>query len=116
MQTLINDLLQYSRVGSRGKPFAPTDCESVFDQVLAILQVAIAGSGAQIIRSPLPTVLADQTQLAQLFQNLIDNALKFKGDETELIHISASGVRDHSLSSVRDNGIGMDPQSPIRSL
>ncbi len=110
MQTLINDLLQYSRVGSRGKPFAPTDCESVLDQVLAILQVAIAGSGAQIIRSPLPTVLADQTQLAQLFQNLIDNALKFKGDETPLIHISASQDRDHWLFSVRDNGIGIDPQ------
>ncbi len=110
MQKLINDLLQYSRVGSKGKPLAPTDCESVLNHALVNLQVAIDGSGAQIIRFPLPTVLADQTQLVQLFQNLIDNALKFRGDETPLIHISASQDGDHWSFCVRDNGIGIDPQ------
>ncbi|MBI5248942.1 MAG: PAS domain S-box protein, partial [Desulfomonile tiedjei] len=110
MQRLINDLLQYSRVGARRKPFEPTDCESVLDQVMANLHIAIENSRARVIRSPLPTVLADQTQLVQLFQNLVDNALKFRGDEPPLIHVSASQDGDHWLFSIRDNGIGIDSQ------
>ncbi len=110
MQRLINDLLQYSRVGTRNRPFEPTDCEAVLNQVLASLEVAIERNNAQITRDPLPTVMADQTQLAQVFQNLIDNALKFRGEAPPLIHVSARRNGSHWLFSVHDNGVGIDPQ------
>jgi light-regulated signal transduction histidine kinase (bacteriophytochrome) len=99
MQRLINDLLQYSRVGTRRRPFEPTDCEAVLNQVLANLQVAIERTNAQITRDPLPTVMADQTQLEQLFQNLIDNALKFRGEAAPVIHVSARRNGGHWLFS-----------------
>jgi signal transduction histidine kinase/DNA-binding response OmpR family regulator len=117
MQALINDLLAYSRVGTRGKPFEPTDCEAVLDQALANLQVAIEDNGAVVTHDPLPTVMADGTQLVQLFQNLIGNAIKFRGDESPRVHISAhrqSAIEnrksDEWVFSVRDNGIGIDPE------
>jgi PAS domain S-box-containing protein len=136
MQTLINDLLTYSRVGTRGKPFEPTDCEAVLEQVLANLKLAIEESRAVITLDALPTVMADSSQLVQLIQNLIDNAIKFRGKDTPRIHISAtrgSGIRgrrsevrgqkseianrspqttNHKawIFSVRDNGIGIDPE------
>lgn len=110
MQRLINDLLQYSRVGTRNRPFEPTDCEAVLNQVLANLQVAIERNNARITRDPLPTVVADQTQLAQVFQNLIDNALKFRGEAPPLIHVSARRNGSHWIFSVHDNGVGIDPQ------
>ena len=135
MQRLINDLLAYSRVGTRGKPFAPTNCETVVDQALTNLQVAIQESGATITHDPLPTVTADEGQLVQLFQNLVGNAIKFRGAESPRVHISATQVtsekgqvtrdveRSTSLMtrhmspvtsewcfSIRDNGIGIDPR------
>jgi PAS domain S-box-containing protein len=117
MQALINDLLAYSRVGTRGKPFEPTDCEAVLEQALANLQVAIEESGAVVTYDPLPTVMADGTQLVQLFQNLIGNAVKFRGEQPPRIHISAhrqSAIEnrksDEWTFSVRDNGIGIDPE------
>ena len=79
MQNLINDLLAYSRVGTRGKEFASTNCEDVLDEVLTNLQTAIEETGATVTHDPLPTVWADASQLAQVFQNLIGNALKFHG-------------------------------------
>jgi len=69
MQKLINDLLAYSRVGTRGRPFAPTDCAAVLDRVLANLKVTIEESGAVVTHDDLPTVMADEGQLIQVFQN-----------------------------------------------
>jgi light-regulated signal transduction histidine kinase (bacteriophytochrome) len=116
MQRLINDLLAYSRVGTRGKPFEPTNCEAVLDQSLANLQMAIEENGAVVTHDLLPTVTADVTQLIQLFQNLIGNAVKFRGEESPRIHISASETFEVSKTSkvwrfsVQDNGIGIDPE------
>jgi PAS domain S-box-containing protein len=110
MQTLINDLLAYSRISTHAQVFASTNCEMVLHEVLANLMVAIAESGAQVTHDALPTVNGDATQLTQLFQNLIGNALKFRGDRPSKIHIGA--VRKHGewRFSVADNGIGMEPQ------
>jgi signal transduction histidine kinase/DNA-binding response OmpR family regulator len=117
MQALINDLLAYSRVGTRGKPFEPTNCEAILEQALTNLQVAIEENGAALTHDLLPTVMADATQLTQLFQNLIGNAIKFRGEESPHIHISAhrpSAIEnrqcDEWVFSVRDNGIGIDPE------
>jgi PAS domain S-box-containing protein len=110
MQTMINDLLTFSRVGTRGKAFEPTDCEVILDQTLADLKMAIKDSGAIITRDPLPTVMADGAQMAQLFQNLIGNAIKFREREPLRVHISAQAKEKDWLFSVRDNGIGIDPQ------
>ena len=108
MQTLINDLLAFSRVGTRGKPLTPTDCETLLLQTLSNLEVAIDDSGAVITHDSLPTVVADGSQLAQVFQNLIGNAIKFKGEEPPRIHIAAEQKGDEWLFSVADNGIGIE--------
>jgi light-regulated signal transduction histidine kinase (bacteriophytochrome) len=112
MQLLINDLLAYSRVGTRGKEFGPTDCEVVLQQALANLRVAIKENAAVVTHGPLPTLKADDSQLVQLLQNLIGNAIKFRNENAPEIHISADCVDDESnwLFSVRDNGIGIAPQ------
>jgi light-regulated signal transduction histidine kinase (bacteriophytochrome) len=110
MQRLISDLLSYSRVGSRGKTFAPTDCAAVLRTVCANLRAAIEESGAVVVIDPLPTIMADETQLVQLFQNLLSNAIKFRGDKPALIDVGAE-CRGHDwLFHVRDNGIGIEPQ------
>ena len=80
MQGLINDLLAYSRVGTRVKEFEPVDCSAVLDRALADLKAAIEESGAVVARGPLPTVMADKSQFGQLFQNLIGNAIKYHGE------------------------------------
>jgi len=90
MQVLINDLLAYSRVGTRGKEFAFTNCQSVLETVLVSLKIAIEEAHAVISHDPLPTIPVDQTQMSQVFQNLIGNALKFHGPEPVRIHVSAS--------------------------
>ncbi len=110
MQRLINDLLAYSRVGTRGRPFEPTVCGAVLDQALANLKLSIEESGAVITCDPLPTVMADQTQLVQLFQNLIDNAIKFRSNQPLQVHVGVEHKGDDWVFSVRDNGIGIDPQ------
>ncbi len=110
MRRLINGLLQYSRVGTHGKAFEIVPCEKVLDTALANLRMLLAESGAQVTRDPLPTVNADFTQLLQLFQNLIDNACKFRDDDPPQIHISARQAYNQWLFSVRDNGIGIDPE------
>ena len=110
MQRLINDLLAYSRVCSRGKEFETTDCTAVFDQALANLKAAIDESGALVIRGPLPTVMADKLQIGQLLQNLIGNAIKYHGAQPGQVHVSAEQKGDEWVFSVRDNGIGIDPQ------
>jgi PAS domain S-box-containing protein len=110
MQSLIQDLLAYSRVGTQGRRFASTDCEKVFERAVGNLGRAIADSGATVAHDPLPTVLADATQLVQVFQNLIGNAIKFRGAEPPRIHVAARPQDGQWLFSVRDNGIGVEPQ------
>ncbi len=110
MQWLINDLLNYSRVGTRGKAFELSDCAAVLERALANLETAIEESGAVVTLDPLPTVMGDDVQLAQLFQNLIDNAIKFRSDKPPEVHIGVERADSGWLFSVRDNGIGIDPQ------
>ena len=110
MQTLIQDLLTYSRVGTRGASFEPTDCPSVLEQVLQNLEVAIAESDTEVSSGPLPSLSADASQLAQLLQNLIGNAIKFRGDSPPRVRVDATRRDGDWLFSVQDNGIGIDPQ------
>lgn len=110
MQQLINDLLTYSRVGTRGRKFEPTDCEIILGQALENLQIAIEEKRAIVTHDPLPTILADNVQLGQLFQNLIGNAIKFQGPELPHVHVSASRNENGWVFSVRDNGIGIAPE------
>jgi len=110
MQVLINDLLAYSRVGTQGKPFTPTRCDAVLDRILKNLKTGIESSGAVITREPLPVVMADEVQLAQLFQNLLTNAMKFRGADVPRIHISAAPDGSKWKVMVRDNGIGISPE------
>jgi light-regulated signal transduction histidine kinase (bacteriophytochrome) len=110
MKQLINDLLEFSRVGTRGKPFAPTDCGAVVHTVMQNLHQAIQDSGATVICSALPTLKADTSQLTQVFQNLIGNAIKFRGSQPPEVHVEAQRQEGGWQLSVRDNGIGIDPQ------
>jgi PAS domain S-box-containing protein len=107
MQTLINDLLSYSRLETRGKPPEPTDSHDALGQALANLGTAIRESVALVTNDDLPKVLADEGQLVQLFQNLIGNAVKFHGKEPPRVHVSAALQGREWLFSVRDNGIGI---------
>jgi signal transduction histidine kinase len=110
MQVLIEDLLTYSRITTRAKPFQSTNFEEVLEAVTDNLQMVIRESGAHITHSPLPTVSGDDTQLTQLFQNLISNAIKFRRDTTPEVHIHAEPQEDYWLISVQDNGIGIEAQ------
>ncbi len=110
MEQLINDLLAYSRVSSAPKPFQPTDMQAVMGKVQAIAQHAIRESGAVITSEPLPVVTADETQMTQLLQNLIVNAIKFRSERRPEIHLSARREGDRWTFAVRDNGIGIDRQ------
>jgi light-regulated signal transduction histidine kinase (bacteriophytochrome) len=96
-------------VTRRARDFAPVDCETVLAQTLHMLQISIAESGAKITHDPLPMVWADELQMGQLFQNLIGNALKFRGPEAPRVHISAECQGEHWCFTVQDNGIGLDP-------
>jgi PAS domain S-box-containing protein len=111
MQRLIQDLLAYSRVGTKGKDMLETSSEEALQRAILNLRGAIADSGAMVTHDPLPAVLADETQLVQLFQNLIGNAIKYQNPGVPRIHISA--VKNDGgrwTFSVRDNGLGIDPQ------
>jgi light-regulated signal transduction histidine kinase (bacteriophytochrome) len=111
MQTLINDLLQYSRVGTRGKALAPTDTNQVLDAARANLRMVLEETGAEITSDELPTVMGDPVQLSQLFQNLIGNAVKFrKEDVPARIHVGAERRDGEWIFSVEDNGIGIEPE------
>lgn len=111
MQTLIDDVLAYSKVDLRGIERKLTDVEIALQQALVNLRGRIAEHQAVITHDPLPTVMAEGTQLMQLFQNLIGNAIKFKQKTvTPRIHIGAQRLEDAWLFSVQDNGIGIDPQ------
>jgi signal transduction histidine kinase len=114
LQTLIGDLLNYSRVGTHAKPLQPTQCDAALDRVLASLKLAIHDTGTTITREPLPVVMADEVQLCQLFQNLLTNAMKFRSDKPSRVHIFAKREGDFWRISVRDNGIGIAPEHTDR--
>jgi light-regulated signal transduction histidine kinase (bacteriophytochrome) len=110
MQTLINDLLAYSRVNSQGAAFAPTDGNRIIASVLDSLRASIEQRQAQVTVDPLPVVQADATQLGQVLQNLLVNAMKFQDSPPARVHISAAEVDGGWQFSVRDNGIGIAPE------
>ncbi|MFZ2097071.1 MAG: ATP-binding protein [Anaerolineales bacterium] len=110
MQALINDLLEYSRVGTRGKPFAKINLNEVMQQAKSNLEIAIRENKAKISCNDLPMVYGDGTQLTQVFQNLIGNAIKFHGENVPEICIYAKRKNGTYDISVKDNGIGIDPK------
>jgi hypothetical protein len=115
MKAMINALLDLSRVGTRGEEPAPADAEEVLKRILGSLERAIEDANAKVTHDPLPTVMADEAQLAQIFQNLIANAIKFRHEgKRPHVHISAGREGDEWLFSVADNGIGIDPEQVDR--
>jgi signal transduction histidine kinase len=115
MRLLIDDLLMFSRVSTKGRPFAHVDLGEVARQVVTDLEVAIEEAGAQVVIDDLPTISADRTQMRQLLQNLIANALKFRRDGVAPeIHITARQASGTAEVRVSDNGIGFDPQYGTR--
>jgi len=108
MHTLVNDLLAYSRVGTRGESFMPISLNNVLSAATANLEVAIEESHAVVTHDRLPTVLGDESQLIQLFQNLLGNAIKFRSDVPPIIHVGVEQTNDGWEFSVHDNGIGID--------
>jgi len=110
MQHLIQDLLSYSRVTTKGKELQVTDSGAACDQAVANLRAAIAESGAVVTTGSLPTVRADATQLTQLFQNLIGNAIKYRNEWKPEVQVAATPAEDRWVFSVQDNGIGIEPQ------
>ena len=114
MQGLINDLLEYSRIGTRASVSESTDSNQAFANATANLRAAIEESGATVTHDDLPTVEVDPFQLTQLFQNLIGNAIKFRRDFAPCVHVSAQREGSEWAFSVRDNGIGIDPEYTVR--
>ncbi|MBW8907339.1 MAG: PAS domain S-box protein [Betaproteobacteria bacterium] len=110
MKQLIEDLLAYSRVGTKGKEFKPVSLEAPLKRAVTNLRAAIEESGAAVSWDSLPRVDVDEVQLVQLFQNLIGNALKFRGQAPPRIHVSAQEENAEWRVSIADNGIGIEPQ------
>ena len=110
MQTLISDLLAYSRVGTHGEQLGPTDGEEVLQRTLVVLGPAIQEAGAVITHDPLPVVHADATQLGQALQNLLGNAIKFRSEAAPQVHVWPRRQDREWVFSVRDNGIGIPPE------
>ncbi len=110
MSHLIRDLLAYSRAGPRGKLHGPVALDPLVDGALANLKAALAESGAEIVRAPLPTVSGDRGQLTQLFQNLVGNALKFRGEAAPRVVVDAEPCELGWRVRIADNGIGIAPE------
>jgi PAS domain S-box-containing protein len=110
MQNLINDMLAFSRVTTKGREFKPVEADAALKVGLANLQAAIEESHANVTSDPLPVVNADSGQLAQLFQNLIGNAIKFRGKEPPRIHVAVEHRAKEWEFTVQDNGIGIEPR------
>ena len=118
MQILIQDLLAYSRVGTRGKPFKPVDMRQTMEDVMTDLGPALDEYGADVQVDPLPTISADDTQMRQLMQNLVANAVKFHGESAPEVRVTAERVQEEDRQlwqfSVADNGIGIEPHHAER--
>src|SRR2546430_14312107 len=114
MEGMIDGLLEYSRVGKDDTDMALTDVQDVLRQALANVQMAVRESGATVTWGVLPTVRSSALLLAELFQNLIENAIKFRGDGPPQVHVSAERKGPEWIFFVRDNGIGIDPQHAER--
>ena len=110
MQSLINGLLKFSRVGTQGKEFTPTDVNVVVEEVIRNLQISIQETGAKITYGELPKITADTSQLIQLFQNLVANAIKFHSDASPQIRIEAYHRDRQWVFSIHDNGIGIEEE------
>jgi PAS domain S-box-containing protein len=111
MQGLIQDLLAYSRAGTNGKALHEVSSEDALKMALTNLRVTVEQSGAAVTHDSLPAIRADETQLTQVFQNLVGNAIKYRGVESPQVHVSAAkNGGDEWIFSVRDNGLGIDPQ------
>jgi len=111
MNTLIHDLLLFSRVGASEKlRRTPVMLGNALQFALLNLDRSIKEENAVVTQDELPEAIADETQLVQLFQNLISNSLKYRGEQPPLIHVSCEEIEDEWLITVRDNGIGIDPQ------
>jgi light-regulated signal transduction histidine kinase (bacteriophytochrome) len=107
MSGMIDGLLQYSRVETQGAPFVETDLEAAFAEARSNLNLAMQESGAELDQGPLPTVAADASQMARLFQNLLGNALKFRREEPPRLRVEANQQEEEWVISVSDNGIGI---------
>ncbi len=110
MERLINDLLAFSRVGTHGEAFSPADLNEVLNEALYNLQISIKTAQAKVTRDVLPTLAVDATQMMQIFQNLIGNAIKFRGERPPEIHVGVQKQPGKWVFSVRDNGIGIEPE------
>src|SRR6202049_4777609 len=111
MQGLIQDLLVYSRAGTSGKSFREISSEGALNEGLTNLRITIEQSGAVVSHDPLPAIRTDETQLTQVFQNLVGNAIKYRSAEVPRVHVSATKNENSEwIFSVRDNGLGIDPQ------
>ena len=111
MQGLIQDLLSYSRAGANAEPLREISCEDALEKTLRNLCATIQDSGAMVTHNSLPNIMMDETQLVQVFQNLIGNAIKYRGAEPPRVHVSATRNGGNEwIFSVRDNGMGMEPQ------
>jgi PAS domain S-box-containing protein len=111
MQRLIQDLLTYSRIGTKGRDLRPTSSEDSLQQALVNLRGSIEDSGALVTHDALPAVMADEMQLTQLFQNLVGNAIKYQKSGAPRVHVSAAMNGDEKWTfAVKDNGLGIDPQ------
>lgn len=109
MQNLIKDLLNYSRIGTRGKSFVDVDFNEIFNKTISNLKLSITEKNATVTCDDLPVIKGDEVQMVQLLQNLVGNALKFC-DTTPIIHVSAVEGQTHYIFSVEDNGIGIEEQ------
>ncbi|WP_339104544.1 ATP-binding protein [Haloterrigena salinisoli] len=114
MQSMVDGLLEYSRVDTGGDSFDAVDLDAVFDDVLTDLQLKIDETDAEITREPLPTVEGDERQLRQVFQNLVSNAIEYSGDEPPRVHVTAAREDATWTISIRDEGIGIDPDDVDR--
>lgn len=114
MQNLINDLLDFSRVTTQAKELEPTNLEPIYKDVIANLDFSINENDVILTHDPLPVVMADKSQIAQVFQNLINNSIKFRSKEQPKINISVKEEKNHWLFAVKDNGIGIDPKHSDR--
>lgn len=110
MQRLVQDLLLFSRVGRTGAERCKVDCNTILATALQNLQTSIEESGVRIERGELPTITAEASELLQLFQNLIGNAIKFRGTEAPVVRIAAERAGREWVFSIADNGLGIAPE------